>query len=256
MTVPELLSVTRDLSHALSRIEPGAPVRHVYRPLEYAEAVHRQFVERFGAGRKRHLLVGMNPGPWGMAQTGVPFGAVGKVRGWLALEPSDIEPPCDQHPKRPVQGFQCTREEISGKRLWNWAEEHFGTATEFFADFWVTNYCPLLFLDEQGRNLTPDKLSAADRKAILPPCDSALASIVRLLEVERVVAIGVWAEERARAACSGLSVDIGRILHPSPASPAANRGWAQAATRQLEDLGIEIPSRPARGSGSATIARL
>jgi len=28
------------------------------------------------------------------------------------------------------------------------------------------------------------------------------------------------------------------VLHPSPASPAANRGWGEAATRQLVELGV------------------
>ncbi len=41
---------------------------------------------------------------------------------------------------------------------------------------------------------------------------------------------------------SGGSVRIGRILHPSPASPAANRGWAEVATSQLKALGVEVPS--------------
>jgi single-strand selective monofunctional uracil DNA glycosylase len=31
---------------------------------------------------------------------------------------------------------------------------------------------------------------------------------------------------------------LGKVLHPSPASPAANRGWAEAATRQLIEQGV------------------
>jgi len=53
-----------------------------------------------------------------------------------------------------------------------------------------------------------------------------------------LVGVGGFAEKRATIALSGMNVQIGKILHPSPASPAANRGWAAAATKQLIDQGI------------------
>ena len=46
------------------------------------------------------------------------------------------------------------------------------------------------------------------------------------------------AEARATEALTGTTVRTGRILHPSPASPLANRGWAAAATGQLLALGV------------------
>jgi single-strand selective monofunctional uracil DNA glycosylase len=175
-----------------------------------------------------------------MAQTGVPFGAVSKVRDWMGLT-APIDRPSREHPKRPVLGFECRREEVSGRRLWSWAQQTYGTPESFFESFWVTNYCPLLFLDEKGRNVTPDKLAKRDREQILPPCDRALALTAQALSIQKIVAIGVWAEQRVRIACAHLPLEIGRILHPSPASPAANRGWATIATRQLRDLGVELP---------------
>ena len=50
--------------------------------------------------------------------------------------------------------------------------------------------------------------------------------------------VGAFAEQRAAQALAGIDVRIGRVLHPSPASPAANRGWSEAATRQLVELGV------------------
>jgi single-strand selective monofunctional uracil DNA glycosylase len=109
-----------------------------------------------------------------------------------------------------------------------------------FARFFVANYCPLLFLESGGRNLTPDRLPVAERVPLLAACDGAMRALVEALAPRLVVGVGTFAEARARAALAGLDVPVGRILHPSPASPAANRGWREAAERQLEALGVEL----------------
>ncbi len=235
-----LTEITDDLATALGKLRFAPPAEYVYNPLEYAREPHQIWLDRFGGGPKEVLLVGMNPGPWGMAQTGVPFGAVDETTQWLGIRNGAIGKPALEHPKRPVLGFDCRRQEVSGARVWAWARQVFGTPERFFERFFVTNYCPLLFLDAGGRNLTPDKLAAKDREALAVACDSALKRVVEILEVRHVVGIGVWAEKQARKVLSDQSVRIGRILHPSPASPVANRGWAPAASRQLADLGIEI----------------
>ena len=234
-----LTEIADELARDLASLEFSPPAAYVYNPLDYARVPYDLYLERYGGGRKEVLFIGMNPGPWGMAQTGVPFGAVTPVRDWLGIE-GEVGRPSREHPKRPVEGFDCRREEVSGARIWGWAEQTFGTPERFFARFFIGNYCPLLFLEEGGRNLTPDKLKAGDRQALLPPCDRALRRLTETLGVERVIGVGVWAEQRARTALDGLGVEIGRVLHPSPASPAANRGWAEAATGQLKAVGIEI----------------
>ncbi len=235
----KLTEISDDLSAELASLTFSSPVEYVYNPLEYAREPHVRYLERYGGGSPEVLFIGMNPGPWGMAQTGVPFGAVSAVRDWLRLD-GDVGHAPREHPKRPVLGFECTREEVSGARVWGWARDAFGSPERFFARFFVGNYCPLLFLEEGGRNVTPDKLKAAERDALLPPCDRALRRLAAALEVRLVVGVGVWAEKRARVALDGSGVEIRRVLHPSPASPAANRGWAEAATRQLAEMGIEI----------------
>lgn len=236
----KLTAIADELARELAPLEFSAPAAYVYNPLEYARAPYDRYLERYGGGTKEVLFIGMNPGPWGMAQTGVPFGAVTPVRDWLGLGGEEVGRPAREHPKRPVEGFGCRREEVSGQRVWGWARAAFGTPERFFDRFFIGNYCPLLFLEEGGRNLTPDKLKAADRAALLPPCDRALRRLAEALGVERVIGVGVWAEGRARAALGDLDVEIGRVLHPSPASPAANRGWAEAATRELAAMGVEL----------------
>ena len=236
-----LVSIAHRLSDALHDLEIGPPVAWVYRPLEYAAANHDAYLMRFGAPPKEIVLVGMNPGPWGMAQTGVPFGEVDAVREWMGLD-EPIGSPRSVHPKKPVDGFACRRSEVSGARLWGWARATFGSPQAFFRHYFVANYCPLLFLDGGGRNLTPDRLPAAARQRLEAACDDAIRATVEALEPRLVVGVGAWAEARVRRALEGLDLDIGRILHPSPASPAANRGWAQAAGAELERLGA--PTAP------------
>jgi len=236
----ELERIDRELSDAVDALTFGPPVSHVYNPLDYARVPARRYLERAADGPGRTLLLGMNPGPWGMAQTGVPFGTVSMVRGWLGID-GPVGRPREEHPRRPVLGFSVTREEVSGQRFWGWARDRFGTPERFFATFFVANYCPLLFLEASGRNRTPDKLPVTERRALYAPCDRALRDRVAVLEPARIVGIGAFAEGRARAALAGLGLPIGRVAHPSPASPAANRGWAEQAEAQLAALGVRLP---------------
>lgn len=235
-TAARLIEAARVLSREVDVLPFAAPVSHVYNPLNYAWEVHRNYLERYGRGRKRVVFLGMNPGPFGMAQTGVPFGEIAAVRDWLGLE-GPVGKPERENPRRPVEGFACSRSEVSGQRLWGLFRQRFGTPEAYFAEHFVANYCPLAFF-AAGRNLTPDKLPTREAEPLLAACDAHLCAMVEALAPEWVIGVGVWAEQRARLALAGLPVRLGRILHPSPASPVANRGWAAAATRQLIDLGI------------------
>ena len=217
----------------------GPPVSHVYNPLEYARTPYDRYLDLYSNRPKEVVLLGMNPGPWGMAQTGVPFGEVTMVKEWLGIE-APVGTPAELHPKRPVDGFACPKSEVSGRRLWGWAKERYGTPERFFSRFLVVNYCPLLFIESSGRNRTPNNLPAAEKKSLLERCDRALRRTVQWLRPRYVVGVGQFAEQRARIALTGLQVHTGRITHPSPANPKANRGWANLVTRELEDLGIKV----------------
>ncbi len=226
----------------LDRIRPlrfGAPVAHVYNPLTYARSGYDAYAERFGKGPKEVLLIGMNPGPWGMVQTGIPFGDVEMVRNWMGIEVA-IEAPESMHPKRPVMGFSCTRSEVSGKRLWGWAKKRYGSAEGFFSRFFVGNYCPLAFIEKSGKNRTPDALKASEKKPLFSACDQALKHLVDLLSPRYVIGIGNFAAERVSAAIDGLPVVTGRILHPSPANPQANRDWSGAVEQELSKTKIRL----------------
>jgi len=234
----QLKRIYRDLSLAVSGLTFDPPTACVYNPLDYARRPAERYLEIAGGNRKEVLFLGMNPGPWGMAQTGVPFGTVGLVRDWLGIE-GPVGKPDPEHPKRPIQGFALEREEISGSRLWGWARDRFGTPERFFHRFFVANYCPLVFMEPSGRNRTPDRLPAREKAVLFGHCDLALRRVVETLAPGLVVGIGQFAEDRARSALVDADVRIGKVLHPSPASPVANRGWSQQAEKQLAALGID-----------------
>jgi single-strand selective monofunctional uracil DNA glycosylase len=235
--VDALVEISRVLSAHVDALRfPSVP--YVYNPLDYARAPHEAYLERWGRKRPRELLmVGMNPGPFGMAQTGVPFGDVAMVRDFLGIE-GPVGKPHREHPRRPIAGFACHRSEVSGTRFWRWARDRFGTAERFFERVFVANWCPLVFMEESGRNRPPDKLAAAERGPLFAVCDQALAEVAEILQPQLVVGIGRFAEYRAREAL-GSDVTLGCILHPSPASPAGNRDWAGQVDAQLRVLGFE-----------------
>ena len=230
----------------------GPPVAAVYNPLEYAKDPHNMYLKLAGSSAKKVIFLGMNPGPWGMAQTGVPFGEVAAVRDWLGIEAA-VGNPKREHPKRPIEGFSCRRSEVSGRRLWGLFAERFGSPKVFFRDHFVANYCPLVFMDQNGANITPDKLPAEETSPLFEICDRALADTINALKPQWVIGVGGFAKKRidkvkekffgeteTGGSCEKAKQDFStaQILHPSPASPLANSGWGREVTKTLEELGV------------------
>ena len=238
MSSLDLIAAARALNDAVDALSFSSSVTHTLNPLDYAWAPHEQYLRKFGDGKKRVIFLGMNPGPFGMVQVGVPFGEVNAVRDWMKINAAVAQPKAP-NPSRPVEGFSCQRSEISGQRLWALFSERFPNAEDFFANHFVANYCPLAFFDN-ARNVTPDKLPKVETAPLYAACDAHLRACVDALQPDWVIGIGKFAETQARAAIakSHPNVKIGTVLHPSPASPMANRGWAPQAAAQLAALGI------------------
>lgn len=233
-----LLAAARRLRGALEGLRFSSPVTHVYNPLEYAAPPHEAYLRRFGTGSKKVVFLGMNPGPFGMAQTGVPFGEIAAVRDWMGIH-EPVGKPLREHVKRPIVGFACPQSEVSGRRLWGLFRERFGAPERFFATHFVANYCPLVFMSESGANITPDKVTSAEMKPVFGACDAHLRQLVEALQPEWLIGVGGFAEAQATKLAEALpQLRIARILHPSPASPAANKDWAGNVTRTLEKLGV------------------
>ena len=215
----------------------------MYNPLEYAWELHEEYIERFVTDQAEVLFLGMNPGPWGMAQTGVPFGEVETVREWFKIQ-GDVRKPTREHPKRPIQGLACPRSEVSGRRLWGLFRDRYGTPKKFACHCTVMNYCPLVFMEASSRNVTPDKIVKEAREELTQICDRHLSEVINILAPKFAIGVGAYAEKallrvlQTQKATSHISPRVGKILHPSPASPAANRDWAGTATKQLVALGV------------------
>jgi single-strand selective monofunctional uracil DNA glycosylase len=241
--VPAAINISayeRAISHLCDTLSPlafGAPVTHVYNPLVYARAPHMNYVRKYARRGVDAVFLGMNPGPYGMSQTGVPFGEIAHVRDWLGIT-GTVRRPKPEHPARPIDGFSCAKSEVSGARLWGFAKARFTDPERFFSRFFVVNYCPLVFMEQSGKNFTPDKLRAAERDALFQACDAALRTIVPLLAPKWVIGVGAFAEERAMTALGADSYRYGRVLHPSPASPLANKDWPGAVSKTLTSYGL------------------
>ena len=237
-TSQRLIDAAARLRDELEALRFAPPVAHVYNPLQYAWEAHVAYLSRYGQGHKKIMFLGMNPGPFGMMQTGVPFGEVSAVRDWMGIE-APVQAPHHQHPKRPIDGFACTRSEVSGRRLWGWIGRRFGSADDFFAQAIVINYCPLVFLEASGKNRTPVQLPVAEQRALEAPCDRHLAAVIEALQPQWLIGIGGFAEKRLKHVVSEVLDDrpLARRLH-SPASPAANRGWDEVVDRQMQEYGL------------------
>lgn len=238
----EIMRAADELSRELRPLyerRPWGQAWHVLDPTRYARANYEAYVRRAADGPRAGLVVGMNPGPHGMAQTGVPFGEVAAVREILKLDGA-VGRPAREHPKRPVQGLACARSEVSGRRLWGFFAAQCGGAEGFFAEHFVLNYCPLVFMEASARNLTPDKLPAAAAAPLFKACDAWLRQVVALYQPEWAVGVGGFARKKLDTLFAGQAAAprLGTLLHPSPASPAANRGWEAAALGQLREQGI------------------
>ncbi|XP_078104449.1 single-strand selective monofunctional uracil DNA glycosylase-like [Sander vitreus] len=233
------LQVELELNTHLRRLTFSEPVRYIYNPLEYAWDTHRCYVEKYCQSGQRILFLGMNPGPFGMAQTGVPFGEVRSVVDWLKIT-GEVGHPQDEHPKRRITGLACTQKEVSGARFWGFFRKLCGEPELFFQHCFVHNLCPLIFIGASGKNLTPPELPADEREALLALCDVALCQAVEALGISMVIGVGRVAEQRARRALSaaGVNVRVEGIMHPSPRNPLANKGWEVVANAKLAELGV------------------
>jgi single-strand selective monofunctional uracil DNA glycosylase len=233
-----LIAASRKLARKLDELSFSGNVRFVYNPLVYARAPFERYIERYADQKKRAVFLGMNPGPWGMAQTGIPFGAIEMVRGWLGIE-GDVSSPPHEHPRLHVLGFACGRNEVSGTRLWGLMRDRYATADSFFRNNFVMNYCPLMFLDASGRNITPDKLAKKDRERLFKICDEHLFKALEWFKPQWAIGVGKFAASclQRGAETGAFSMRIVSIPHPSPANPRANRNWALTVTRILEECG-------------------
>ena len=215
------LRLSEACNRGKNRILKHKSVAHVTNPLDSAWEFHEQFIDKWSGFGATTLLLGMNPGPYGMAQTGVPFGATAMARDVLQIEERDVQTPLGAHPKRPIEGLSMERQEVSGTRFWSMLSDHYGSTEAIFSNIFVVNHCPLLILGETGRNVTPVDLPKSTIEPVLKACDRHLKSVVEIMGIKTVIGVGNYAKKRAQSVLTDVHIDA--MWHPSPASPLANR---------------------------------
>ena len=206
------------------RLVAEGTVDCIYNPLIYAWNIHKEFIELGGEKGATTLLLGMNPGPHGMGQMGIPFSATSIVRDLLKIRGLEVQQPKNLHPKRPVKGLDWHKEEVSGTRLWSLLEKQYGDIENIFSNVFIVNHCPLmLFRGERAINITPDKISGKNTRELIERCDKHLREVVEIMGIKKIIGVGKYAEKRAIEALKGIEIEITSCWHPSPASPLANR---------------------------------
>lgn len=219
-----------------SLVKEGS-VDAVYNPLAYAWEPHRAYLELASGGGAKTLLLGMNPGPHGMGQMGIPFAATSVVRDLLKITDLEVGQPRTPHPKRPISGLDWPKEEVSGTRLWGLLANEYGSAESIFKSVFLLNHCPLmLFSGERATNITPDKITGPTTKALLERCDEHLREVVDIMQIERVIGVGKYSEKRALNALSGIDISVTTCWHPSPASPLANRNKGEDWKKNVRNV--------------------
>ena len=285
----DLIKTTCALADDLHALRRPAGVSHVYNPLRYMWPAHERFLSRHyvtdrasapdgrldfyepaGTARPRqYLILGMNPGPHGMVQTGLPFGDVVNAAAMLGYRTGDqvLAPVLDGvelHPGRPVIGLVATRREASGERLWGGLAAIFGGLDQTLAQCFAANYCPLAYFadDAQGTNVTPEDFGkktingkpnprhdpgyAAELDKI---CLPYLVRVARAMRVEVILAVGRYAEAKANiiaALCPEAtrrcpSPKVVYLTHPSPLATRSAGEWATMARHALENVGALPP---------------
>ena len=172
-----------------------------------------------GAGPREILFVGMNPGPFGMAQNGVPFGDTAMVRDWLGIE-APVERPRREHPKRPVLGLRMTRGEVSGARLWGWARGAFRDSGAILPARLRVELLPTFL--HGGERAERHPRQAAPRRARAP-----VRGLRRCTRRGRsptsgpviVVGIGAFAAWRAAPLAEAAGAGVRRRPPPEPREP-------------------------------------
>ena len=220
----KLLHYSKHLSHTLDTLPlHNIPNITTYNVLQYAWDGWKQTIDTYADPSANTLLLGINPGPHGMVQTGVPFGAISSVKNWLNITPTILQPAII-HPTRPVHGLAYNKEEPSGTLLWNTVRTMFRTPSQFFKRCMILNYCPLAFFNEKGANLTPDKIPKEYRNDIEQACATHLTEYINAYNITRIIAIGRYAEKKAGELLQSIpnltrEISIIYVTHPSPLNP-------------------------------------
>ena len=244
LKIKNLIEITRKLSNDCEIakkkiINDNQNIDFAYNPLKYAWEPHKKYLENYGLLGAKTIVMGMNPGH-GMGNTGIPFGCPKKVSKYLNITGLEVKEPVKVHPKRRITGLECIKPEISGKRIWGLIEDMYGPPTNAFRNIFVLNHFPLWMFNSAGQNITPDKLKKSSADDIFKICNEYLSDIISMLNAEKIIGVGKYANKMAHKAIKENNLEgitIEEIPHPSPANPLANKDkgaiWKKISKRVI-----------------------
>lgn len=297
-----LIAITAELRDKLDRLPEPAGVE-VYNPLSYAWQLHQRYLRRFvtqgpqteppfevgGMGpsvstqQRRVLFIGMNPGPFGMMQTGCPFGDKVSARQLGGLPGVPLS---DRHTEsldlsklttlkaRRTQGFGIKQRETSGQRFWEgmtelWPLTSIGRARV------TAGGAPIVLFDEE-----PDRRAAMSTDPIeVMLCDCFVMNYSPLCFIDSATGKNVIPEklsaeyqrimgEICDPYLASVILDMGielvfaigrypqrlvnKIVADLKASPTVA---AQCRVDRVEYLAHPSPSSPAANAGWLDLAR-
>lgn len=67
----KFLDLIDELNVSLEQLHLPSEIQCIYNPTVYARHTFEIFVQKYCNSKKDIMYFGMNPGPWGMSQTGV-----------------------------------------------------------------------------------------------------------------------------------------------------------------------------------------
>ncbi|KAF7991960.1 hypothetical protein HCN44_010761 [Aphidius gifuensis] len=204
-----LLNIELNLSINLDKLNYNNPIDYIYCPIIYAKTVHFNYLNKYCRDKKNIMILGMNPGPWGMSQTGVPFGEINIVIDWLKIN-GHIDKPKRQHEQRQVDGFSCKRSEISGRKFWSLFKKLSNNPDTFFRHCFLRNFFkPTIIIII---------IAGPEQKKLQEFCDQALIEVIKILDVKVIIGVGRFSEQRAKKVVktAKLSTKVLWMIHPSP----------------------------------------
>ena len=209
-----IIELYKSLNIELDELKFFPPCFYVYNPLSYCFESFKIYFEYLNTEEEINLFFGINPGPFGMAQTGIPFGDKETVKNYLKIEPKiDIDKIPKQHPKKQILGLEVKRVEKSGRIFWGVIKEFYPEKYDFFKSNFVLNFCPLCFLDEQGRNITPKVLRKEDQIALYKILEIFMLKLFKLIKIKKLIAIGDETFSYLNALNTKLKIQT--IIHPA-----------------------------------------
>jgi single-strand selective monofunctional uracil DNA glycosylase len=233
----------------------------VLNPGRYGERWHARFRRAYPMSPRPLLVFGLNPGPYGMAQTGVPFTDLKRLESalpglWKDLVASG-EPVTRPGLAPPSLARHLTRTfESSSVRVYRFLERAYGRPELALREVVFVNPCPLLFIDpETGANRTPADLPRALRARKAAELVHAFEELRRATVLEAVAEleprgaillgrdVAAAVGEALRAALGARSVV--EWEHPARAVPET---WSRGLADELRKRGLLRPLAKSRSA--------